>query len=86
MIIINTRRMLRYAPRFHEKFPPKKFSKKIFTKKNFKKKILKISVNFFFKFFFVPTAFYVQFGVCLQKFGGSRPAGLGGDKHGTNST
>jgi hypothetical protein len=43
-------------------------------------------VNFFFKFFFVPTAFYVQFGVCLQKFGGSRPAGLGGDKHGTNST
>jgi hypothetical protein len=30
--------------------------------------------------------FRSQFGVCLQKFGGSRPAGLGGDRDCTDST
>jgi hypothetical protein len=47
LFITQTRRMLRYAPRFHKKiqkkFPPKNFQNKIFHKKNFKK----IS-NFFF--------------------------------------
>jgi hypothetical protein len=58
-----------------------KFEKNL--KKNLKK-FLKISVKIFLSIFFVPTAFYGQFRVCLQKFGGSRPAGLGGDRHCTN--
>jgi hypothetical protein len=74
--------MLRYAALrvFMEKIS-KNSTKKILRKK----KNLKFSVNFFFNFFCL-TVFYVQFGACLRKFGGSRPAGLGGDRDCTNST
>jgi hypothetical protein len=39
-----------------------------------------------FSIFFWLSKFHSQFGVCLQKFGGSRPAGLGGDRECTDST
>jgi hypothetical protein len=41
-------------------------------------------VNFFFNFVWL-SVFRSQFGVCLQKLGGSRPAGLGGDINCTDS-
>jgi hypothetical protein len=51
------------------------------SKKNLKKKFLKI-----FREFFWLSTFRSQFGVCLRKFGESRPAGLGGDRDCTDST
>jgi hypothetical protein len=48
---LNTRRMLRYAPRFMEKCC-KKIAKKHFTKKKFKKKIQNFFCEIFFHFFF----------------------------------
>jgi hypothetical protein len=81
-----TRRMLRYAPRFHRKNLRKNRQKKIKQKKNFtKKKFTKFSVNFFFILFCL-SRFHIQFGACLRKIGGSRPAGLGGDRERTDST
>jgi hypothetical protein len=77
-LISNTRRMLRYAPRFQKK----KFKKKNFTKKNF----TKFFVHFFFQIFFWLSRFHIIFGACLPKFGGSRPASLGGDRERTDST
>jgi hypothetical protein len=62
--------MLRYAQRFHGKF-----SKNII-----------IFRDFFFQFVFWLSWYHIQFGVCLQKFWGSRPTGLGGDRERTNST
>jgi hypothetical protein len=51
-----TRRMLRYAPRFHrknfEKNRQKKFNQKKFDQKKFQKKIRKFSVKIFFQLFF----------------------------------
>jgi hypothetical protein len=54
------------------------------TLRVFKKNLKNIFLIFFLQFF-VPTAFHVEFGVCLQKYWGSRPACLGGDIHRTNS-
>jgi hypothetical protein len=63
-----------------EKFP-KKNSPKHFKKKNSKKKFQKK----------IPKIFPKKTKLCLnsyalQKFGGSRPAGLGGDRECTDST
>jgi hypothetical protein len=70
--------MLCYAARFHKKnfkkISKKNFKKKI-SKKNSKKKNSKF-LNIFREFFWL-FIFRSQFGVCLQKFGWSRPAGLG---------
>jgi hypothetical protein len=41
---------------------------------------------FFFSKIFWITALRMLQRVCLRKFGGSRPAGLGGDRHRTDST
>jgi hypothetical protein len=50
-----------------------------FSKKKFKKKILK-----FFRIFFPPIFLAITvpqpIWVCLRKFGGSSPTGLGGDR------
>jgi hypothetical protein len=64
----------------------KKIGQKNFTQKNSKKKSFdNFSWNFFSIFFWL-SWFHVKFGVCLRKFGGSRPAGLGGDRECTDST
>jgi hypothetical protein len=62
------------------------FDKKNLTKKNFKKKNQKIFREIFFSIFFWLSRFHIQFGACLRKFGGARPAGLGGDRERTDST
>jgi hypothetical protein len=49
-------------------------------KKFHQKKIQKKFQKNFSDFFFWLSWFHSQFGVCLQKFGVSRPAGLGGDR------
>jgi hypothetical protein len=55
--------------------------------KNLKKKFRNFSVNFFFKFFWAISVLQPFWGMrCLQKFGGSWPAGLGGDRDCTDST
>jgi hypothetical protein len=85
LFLINcTRRMLRYAPRFHRKNLEKNRQKK-FNQKKIHKKIRKFSVNFFVNFFWL-SRFHIKFGACLRKFGESRPAGLGGDRERTDST
>jgi hypothetical protein len=60
------------------------FSWKNFVKKNRQKNYFKknseIFREIFFSNFFWLSVLCSQFGVCLQKFGGSRPAGLGGDR------
>jgi hypothetical protein len=68
---IKTRRMLRYASRFHGK--------------KFRKKNQKIFREFFFQFFW-RFIFCSQFEVCLQMFWGSRPAGLAVKEIRTNSS
>jgi hypothetical protein len=48
-VVLNTRWLLRYAPRFHRKKSKKKFQNKISKQKNFKTKISKQNFNFFSK-------------------------------------
>jgi hypothetical protein len=66
------------------------FQKKLNSKKEKKlkifKKILKIFRENFFPNFFGLLRFHIQFGACLRKFWGSRPAGLGEDRERTDST
>jgi hypothetical protein len=74
---------------FMENF--EKISKNKISKIQFflKIKFLKILKNFreiFFLHFFWQSTFHIQFGVCLRKFGGSRPAGLAVKGIRTNST
>jgi hypothetical protein len=69
--ITNTRQMLRYAAR---KFFSNFLFKKKFQKKNFR------------EFFLGLFIFRSQFELCLQKFGWSRPAGLGVKGIRTNSS
>jgi hypothetical protein len=54
--------------------------------KKIQKKNLKIFREIFFPIFFGLSRFHIQFRACLRKFGGSRPAGLGGDRECTDST
>jgi hypothetical protein len=58
---MHTRRMLRYAPRFHRK----KFEKKI-AKKNFRK----FSVKFFFLIFFGYPGSTANLGYACEHLGG----------------
>jgi hypothetical protein len=63
----------------------KNLTKKYLTKKHLKYFFKKKFRDFFLHFLglsVIPS----QFGVCLQTFWGSRPAGLGGDRDCTNST
>jgi hypothetical protein len=46
----------------------------------------KFSENFFFQNYFGLSRFHIQYGACLRNFGGSRPAGLGGDRECTDMT
>jgi hypothetical protein len=85
---VPTRRMLRYAPRFHRIFfffkSPKQISQKTISKKtNFRT----ISVKFFFNFFLAIMVLRLIWSMLSKIWGGgSRPAGLGGDEERTNST
>jgi hypothetical protein len=66
-VFVVTRRMLRYAPRFHRIF----FLKK--AKKKFQKKILKIFREIFFSIFFVYRGFTANLGCACENLGGLGP-------------
>jgi hypothetical protein len=72
--------------KFQKKIQNKKFQNKKFQNKNFQNKNLKFFREIFFSNFFWQSIFHILFGVCLQKFGGSRPAGLAVKGIRTNST